>query len=221
MEWFSGHELRIDARLGCNRAETERVHHRQRPRTHGENIAQNAADPGRSALKWLDVTGMVVALNLERASPAVPNINDSSILARALHDAIALGRQAAQVNAAGFVGAMLAPHHAVNPQFRKRGDPPQRCQNSVILVLGNAVLGQQLRGYRHRIGNNCRGCGGHHDCLHCRTGARSRRTQRDPPVPAAVTLGNNRRAPLDPQQEPLFSPVPGIAAFSLLCSSSN
>jgi hypothetical protein len=32
------------------------------------------------------------------------------------------------------------------------------------------VLAQQLRGYRNRRGNNCRGVGGHSDCLHCRTG---------------------------------------------------
>jgi hypothetical protein len=32
------------------------------------------------------------------------------------------------------------------------------------------VLRQQLRGYSHRFGDNCRRVVGHHGCFHCRTG---------------------------------------------------
>src|SRR3546814_17694726 len=46
-------------------AETQRVEVRDRARTHGENVAEDAADPGRRALIGLDVRRVVVALHLE------------------------------------------------------------------------------------------------------------------------------------------------------------
>jgi hypothetical protein len=53
------------------RTEAQRVHGRDRTRTHGEHVAQNAADAGRSALIGLDVGRVVVALHLEdNASPS-------------------------------------------------------------------------------------------------------------------------------------------------------
>src|SRR5262249_47075558 len=47
------------------RAEGERIETGNRPRAHGEDVAQNAADPGGRALIRLDVARMVVALHLE------------------------------------------------------------------------------------------------------------------------------------------------------------
>src|SRR5438045_1674632 len=40
--------------LGINRPKPQRVHHRHRPGTHGENVAQNSADTRRRTLKWLN-----------------------------------------------------------------------------------------------------------------------------------------------------------------------
>src|SRR5262249_57784247 len=46
------------------RAEGERIETGNRPRAHGEDVAQNAADAGGRALIRLDVARMVVALHL-------------------------------------------------------------------------------------------------------------------------------------------------------------
>ena len=48
-------------------AEAQRVEQRDRPRAHGEHVAQDAADAGRRALVGLDEGGVVVALHLEDA----------------------------------------------------------------------------------------------------------------------------------------------------------
>jgi hypothetical protein len=46
-------------------AEAQRVHRRDGPRAHGEDVAQDAAHAGGRALVGLDVGGVVVALHLE------------------------------------------------------------------------------------------------------------------------------------------------------------
>ena len=65
------------------RAEAQRVHRRDRPRAHGEDVAQDAADAGRRALIGLDVGGVVVALHLEDDRLAVADVDDAGVLARA------------------------------------------------------------------------------------------------------------------------------------------
>jgi hypothetical protein len=63
------------------RAEAQRVHRRDGPRAHGEDIAQDAADAGGRALVGLDVGGVVVALHLEDDAIAVADIDDAGVLA--------------------------------------------------------------------------------------------------------------------------------------------
>ena len=70
-----------------DRAKAQRIHHRHRPRAHGENIAQDSADAGGRALKRLDERRMVVRLDLESAGPAIADVDDARILARPLHHA--------------------------------------------------------------------------------------------------------------------------------------
>ncbi len=71
------------------RAEAQRIHHRDGPRAHGEDVAQDAADAGGRALKRLDVTGMVVRFDLERDHPAAADIDDAGVFARPLHHVFA------------------------------------------------------------------------------------------------------------------------------------
>ena len=66
--------------------EAQRIQHRDRPRAHGENVAQDAADAGGRALKRLDEAGMVVRLDLEGDAVAVADIDDAGVFARALQD---------------------------------------------------------------------------------------------------------------------------------------
>ena len=60
-------------------SEPERVEPENRPRTHRENIANDAAHTGRRALKRLDRARMVVRLDLERNRPAVADIHDAGV----------------------------------------------------------------------------------------------------------------------------------------------
>ena len=69
-------------RGSVERPEAQRIHHRDRPRAHGEDVAQNAADAGRRALKRLDEAGMVVRFDLERDRVAAADVDDAGVLAR-------------------------------------------------------------------------------------------------------------------------------------------
>ena len=104
-------------RATVQRAETQRVHDRDGPRAHGEDVAQNAADAGGRALKRLDETGMVVRFDLERDRVAVADVDDAGVFARALQHQLAARRQLLQMQARAFVGAVLAPHHAEDAEF--------------------------------------------------------------------------------------------------------
>ena len=58
------------------------------------------------------------------------------------------------MDTAGLVGAVLAPHDAVNAQFGEGWHAAESRQDAAVLIRGDAVLGQQLRGDRNRLGNN-------------------------------------------------------------------
>src|SRR5262249_56666899 len=74
----AGHEL---ARLGLvELAEAERVEDRDRPRSHREDVAQDAAHAGRGALERLDERGVIVALDLEDDRPAVADVDRARVL---------------------------------------------------------------------------------------------------------------------------------------------
>ena len=91
-------------------AEAQRVQVRDRPRAHGEHVAQDAADAGRRALIGLDVGRVVVALHLEDRRVAVADVDHAGILARAADHPRRLGRKLLQVDARALVAAMLRPH---------------------------------------------------------------------------------------------------------------
>ena len=107
--------------MPADRPEAQRIHHRDRPRAHGENVAQNSADAGGRALKRFDERRMIVRLDLEGAGPAVANVDDAGVLARPLQHELAARGQALQVHARRLVGAVLAPHHAEDAEFGERG----------------------------------------------------------------------------------------------------
>ena len=68
---------------GVERAEAQRVHDRDRPRAHREDVAHDAADAGRRALVGLDVGRVVVRLDLERDGPALADVDHAGVLADA------------------------------------------------------------------------------------------------------------------------------------------
>ena len=74
-------------------AEAQRVEVGDRPRAHGEHVAQDAADAGGRALIRLDEARVVVALHLEDGGEPVADIDHAGILARPVDHPGRLGRQ--------------------------------------------------------------------------------------------------------------------------------
>ena len=127
-------------------AKAQRVHVGDRPRAHGEDVAQDAADAGRRALVRLDEARVVVAFHLEDGGVAIADVDDAGILARALDDPGRLGRQLGQMDARRFVGAMLRPHHRKDAEFEHVRHPPHGGDDALIFLGGKAVLGDDLGG---------------------------------------------------------------------------
>src|SRR5262249_7114112 len=105
------------ALTGCDFAEAERVEHGDRASTHGENVAQDAADTGRRALEGFDGGGVVVGLDLESGDEAVTDIDYPGVFAGPLYDEFAACGQSLEMDFARFVGAVLAPHHGEDAEF--------------------------------------------------------------------------------------------------------
>ena len=77
----------------CDRPKPQRIQHRNRPRAHRKNIAQNSADTGRRALKRFDITGMIVRFDFERRDQTVANIHHAGVFARSLYHQFPARRQ--------------------------------------------------------------------------------------------------------------------------------
>ena len=103
--------------------------------------------------------GMVVALHLEDAGDAVADVDDAGVLAGPLDDPGRLGRQAAQMQPRGFVGAMLVPHRREDAELgegRRAADQSRR--GALIFVRLEAVLGDEFRGDGRFVGRSFAGC---------------------------------------------------------------
>ena len=135
-------------------AKTQRIEHGDGPRTHGEDVAQNPADSGGRPLKWFHVARMVVRFDLERRHEPVAEIHDTGVFPGALHHEPATRRQPLQMHLARFVGAMLAPHHAEDSEFRDVRIAPQDFLDPCVLFRGYPVFRRNLR--RHLNLRLCR-----------------------------------------------------------------
>ena len=79
-------------------AEAQRIEAGDRPRAHGEDVAQDAADAGRRTLVRLDVARVVVALHLEHGREAVADRDYAGVLARPLDHPGGLRRQRSEMD---------------------------------------------------------------------------------------------------------------------------
>ena len=70
--------------LVFRRAEAERVHHRDRPRAHGEDVTHDAAHARCGTLIRLNEGRMIVAFHLEYGGVTVANINHARVFPGAL-----------------------------------------------------------------------------------------------------------------------------------------
>ena len=121
---------------GVDRPEAQRIEHRDGPRAHGENVAQDSADAGGRALKRLDEARMVVRLDFENGDEAIADVDDACVFARPLHHVRTARRQPLQMHARGFVGAVLAPHHAEDAQFGEVRIAAQNFLDARVFVWG-------------------------------------------------------------------------------------
>jgi hypothetical protein len=87
-----------------------------------------------------------VALHLEDRRLAVADIDHAGILARAADYLGPGGGQLLQVDARGFVAAMLGPHHAEDAELGQIRLTAHRVQDALIFLGGQAVLGDDLGG---------------------------------------------------------------------------
>jgi hypothetical protein len=85
-----------------------------------------------------------MALHLEDGGLPVADIDHAGILAGAADHLRAGGRQLLQVNARGFVGAMLGPHHREDAEFGQIRRSPHRVEDALIFFGGKAVLGDDF-----------------------------------------------------------------------------
>src|SRR6267143_995976 len=125
-------------------AESQGIQDSDGARAHGENVAQYAADAGGGALEGLDVAGMIVRFNFESSDQAVADVDDARVFARALHDEFAARGQALQMDFAGFVGAVLTPHHAENAQLGDIRLAAENLFHARVFFGGEAVFGGNL-----------------------------------------------------------------------------
>ena len=68
---------------------------------------------------------MIVRFDFKCNGDAVADIDDARVFARSLQHVRAFGGQLLQMYARAFVGAMFAPHHAENSQFREARFAPK------------------------------------------------------------------------------------------------
>ena len=127
-------------------AEGERVHRRDRPRPHGEDVAQDAAHPGRRALIGLDVGGVVVALHLEDQRLPVADVDDAGVLPRPADHLAPGGRQRPEPLLRRLVRAVLVPHRREDPELGQRRRPPDQVEDALVLVRLQPVRGDERVG---------------------------------------------------------------------------
>ena len=121
-------------------AEAEAVEERDRPRPDREDVAHDAADPGRRALERFDRARVVVGLDLEGDRVAGADVDGAGVLARPHHHPLALGRQPPQQLARVLVGAVLGPEQAEHRQLDVVRLAPQLLDDQLVLGVGQAEL---------------------------------------------------------------------------------
>jgi len=89
---------------------------------------------------------MIVGFDFEDGAEAVADIDDAGVFTGALDDAGAGGGEAFQVDAGGFIGAVLAPHDAEDAELGEVGVAAEDFLDAGVLVGGEAVFGGDLGG---------------------------------------------------------------------------
>ena len=140
---------------GLQFAKAQRVHGADRPRAHGENIADDTAHTGRGSLEGFHRAGVIVRLHLESDGQIVSDVNDAGVFfSGADHDPVRAGRKGLQQRLGILIGAVFAPHHRENAQFRIGGNTTQYFQDIFVFFRCDSVFGHQFRG-NNRFVHTC------------------------------------------------------------------
>ena len=170
--------------------EPEPVEQRDRPRAHGDDVAQDAADAGRRALERLDRRRVVVRLDLERDREALAEVEDAGVLAGPLEHALAGRRQPAQQRRRVLVAAVLRPEQREDRQLEVVRVAAQELLDSVRLPVG------ETEGAMERLFRDLR------QVIQCNR--RQGRTDRPPPcVTRRLCAGDTAPAMLAAARAPL------------------
>ena len=137
------------------RPEPQRVEQRDRTGAHRQDVADDAAHPGRRALVGLDGGGVVVRLDLHDDGLAVADAHDAGVLGALAHEqAGAVAGELPQQRPGVLVAAVLAPERAEQPQLQRVGLPAQPLDDRLVLALrqGEVLELFTRRGHRFRRG---------------------------------------------------------------------
>ena len=121
-------------------AEAEAVQDCDRPGAHGDDVAQDPADPGRGPLEGLDGGRVVVALDLEGDGHPLAEVDHTGVLAGALEHARPGGRQALQQRRRVLVAAVLRPEEREDRQLEVVGRAFEQLVDPLELTVGEAEL---------------------------------------------------------------------------------
>jgi hypothetical protein len=128
------------------------VHHRNRARAHGEDIANDPAGACSRTLVRLDERRMVVRFDFEYGNQAIANIDNPGVFARPLHNRSPFSRQTPEVDLGALIAAVLRPHHREDSQLSEVRLAPEDAADPLV-----------LRRLKAMAGNNfiCKGFGNH------------------------------------------------------------
>ncbi len=117
-------------------AEPEAIEQCDRPSSHRDDVAEDAADPRRRALERLDGRGMVVALDLEGDRLALAEIDHARVLARALQHTRTGRGQTAEQGRRVLVRTVLGPEQGENRELEMIRAPIEQLADSIQLPVG-------------------------------------------------------------------------------------
>jgi hypothetical protein len=141
------------------RAEAEPVQERDRPGAHGDDVAEDAPDPGGRALERLDRRGVVVALDLERDREAFPEVDDAGVLARALEHPVACGGQPFQKRRRVLVAAVLRPEQGKDGELEVVRAASEQLLDALKLTVGETELAVERLSDPRQGSESSRACG--------------------------------------------------------------
>ena len=119
-------------------AEAEPVEEGDGPRTHRDDVAEDAADPGGGALERLDGRRVVVALDLEGDGLAFAEVEDACVLSGPLKDARRVGREALEEQRRMLVAAVLRPEEREDGELEVVRLALHQLLDTVELPVGEA-----------------------------------------------------------------------------------